>query len=99
MPSGVSGTDRRDACSTGPTNQHTANIRKDLPKQNFISMGQGVNIKTGDLQTVKQGYLSALGKAVVMEIIPVWRKRLPLNVWCESVVLGQCAGLCSGLQQ
>lgn len=54
--------------------------------------------KTEDLQTVRHRYLSAIRKLVVMKIIMVvWRKWLLLNVCCERVVLGQCAGLCSGL--
>lgn len=43
MPSGMSGTDQGDARSTGPTTH--LYMRKDLPKQNYISMGQGINIK------------------------------------------------------
>lgn len=68
MPSGRSGTDQGDAHSTGPTTH--LYMRKDLPKQNYISMGQGINIKkkrkkrskTEDLQTARHRYLSALRK-------------------------------------
>lgn len=67
MPSGRSATDQGDAQSTGPTTH--LYMRKDLPKQNYISMGQGINIKkhnkkskTEDLQTVRHRYLSAIRK-------------------------------------
>jgi len=70
MPSGRSGTEQGDARSTGPTTH--LYMRKDLPKQNYISMGQGINIKkkqkktkkskTEDLQTARHRYLSAMRK-------------------------------------
>lgn len=66
MPSGRSETDQGDVHSTGPTTH--LYMRKDLPKQNYISMGQGINIKkkkkskTEDLQTARHRYLSAIRK-------------------------------------
>lgn len=64
MPSGRSGTDQGDAHSTGPTTH--LYMRKDLPKQNYISMGQGINIKKKEKKEAKLKICRLLGTGICL---------------------------------